>query len=139
MNIKYFTGVSGLVGFISDKVAEVLRGQDNKQKTVEKITTILDFATGELPTLQEFEAADDEEKEEMEEEATGWYGVAALPTPFDNNSVVFGIGYYGGSDLNVFNLPFDSTIDDIRQEVASGINLIYSEIPAPTNFLVRQY
>lgn len=139
MNIKYFTGVSGLVGFISDKVAEVLREQDNKQKTVEKITTILDFATGELPTLQEFEAADDEEKEEMEEEATGWYGVAALPTPFDNNSVVFGIGYYGGSDLNVFNLPFDSTIDDIRQEVASGINLIYSEIPAPTNFLVRQY
>lgn len=139
MNIKYFTGVSGLVGFISDKVAEVLREQDNKQKTVEKITTILDFATGELPTLQEFEAADDEEKEEMEEDAIGWYGVAALPTPFDNNSVVFGIGYYGGSDLNVFNLPFGSTIDDIRQEVASGINLIYSEIPAPTNFLVRQF
>ena len=139
MNIKYFTGVSGLVGFISDKVAEVLREQDNKQKTVEKITTILDFATGELPTLQEFEAADDEEKEEMEEDAIGWYGVAALPTPFTNNSVVFGIGYYGGSDLNVFNLPFGSTIDDIRQEVASGINLIYSEIPAPTNFLVRQF
>lgn len=139
MNIKYFTGVSGLVGFISDKVAEVLREQDNKQKTVEKITTILDFATGELPTLQEFEAADDEEKEEMEEEATGWYGVAALPTPFDNNSVVFSIGYYGGSDLNVFNLPFGSTIDDIRQEVASGLNLIYSEVPAPTNFLVKQY
>ena len=88
MNIKYFTGVSGLVGFISDKVAEVLREQDNKQKTVEKITTILDFATGELPTLKEFEAADDEEKEEMEEGATGWYGVAALPTPFTNNSVV---------------------------------------------------
>ena len=139
MNIKYLTSVSGLVGFISDKVAELMREQDNKQETVEKITTILDFATGELPTLKEFEAADDEEKEEMEEDATGWYGIAALPTPFENNSVVFGIGYYGGSDLNVFNLPFGSTIDDIRQEVASGINLIYQEIPAPTNFLVRQY
>lgn len=139
MELKYMTSVNGLVGLISDKVAELLRDQDNKNITVEKVTTVLDFATYEIPTKEEFRVATAEDRKEMEEEAGGWYGIAALPTPFENTSVVFAFGYYGGCDINVFNLPFGSTIDEIRQEVASSLNLIYQEIPAPTNFLVRIY
>lgn len=139
MEIKYISSVNDLVGLISDKVAELLCDQENKDVSVEKVTTVLDFATYEIPTPEEFNVASAEERKEMEEDASGWYGIAALPTPFNNTSVVFAFGYYGGCDFNVFNLPFGSTIDEIRQEVASSINLIYQEIPSPANFLVRIY
>lgn len=132
MEIKYITSVNDLVGLISDKVAELLCDQENKNVSVEKVTTVLDFATYEIPIPEEFNVASAEERKEMEEDASGWYSIAALPT-------LFAFGYYGGGDFNVFNLPFGSTIEEIRQEVASSINLIYQEIPSPANFLVRIY
>ena len=57
MEIKYITNVNGLVGLISDKVAELLCDQENKNVSVEKVTTVLDFATYEIPTPEEFNVA----------------------------------------------------------------------------------
>ena len=73
--------------------------------------------------------------------ATGCYGVSTITTPFDNESLLLAIGYYGGME-NISTITirthYDIDWEEITGEIACEIHYqIAMEIPSATKFLVK--
>lgn len=95
---------------------------------------ILDFMVEDVP-----ETVTDEKT--AWDNATGCYGITTVSTPFDSESLLLLIGYYGGmeeiSSITIkthYDIDWEEVTGLITQEIHYQISL---EIPAVTKFLVR--
>lgn len=95
---------------------------------------ILDFMVEDVP-----ETVTDEKS--AWDEATGCYGITTIQTPFDSESLLLLIGYYGGmeeiSSITIkthYDIDWEEVTGLVAQEIHYQISL---EIPAVTKFLVK--
>lgn len=119
------------------ELAELIVSQLKKlvADDVENATVhILDFAVENVP-----DKITDEENDWNN--ATGCYGVSTITTPFDNESLLLAIGYYGGME-NISTITirthYDIDWEEITGEIACEIHYqIAMEIPTVTRFLIK--
>lgn len=95
---------------------------------------ILDFMVENVP-----ESVTDEKSDWNN--ATGCYGVSTITTPFDNESLLLAIGYYGGME-NISTITirthYDINWEEITGEIAYEIHYqIAMEIPTVIRFLIK--
>lgn len=125
-------GCTTLAKLITDRVKELCENRCNENTEIR----ILDFAVEDVP-----EKITDEKN--VWNIATGVYGVSTIKTPFDNESILLAIGYYGGmEDIQTVTIKtgYDIDWDDMEREIRQ--ELIYSiamEIPSCDRFLVKTY
>lgn len=127
--LKICENVRALAELITDKVKELYESE-----LVNERWAILDFAVEDVP-----QTITDERKDWNN--ATGVYGVSTITTPFDNESLLLAIGYYGGmeeiSTITVkthYDIDWEELTGNIAQEISYQISL---EIPGVNRFLVK--
>lgn len=118
---------------VAEIVTKKLKGLVDKGVENERVH-ILDFMVDDIP-----EAVTDEKK--AWDNATGCYGITTISTPFDSESLLLLIGYYGGmeeiSSITIkthYDIDWEEVTGLVAQEIRYQISL---EIPAVTKFLVK--